>query len=188
LYRQDGRTKDEFKQDIQKAHLYELDIAIRFAYIKYKSTGEWPIIIPNGTDFTGQVVKRATSAPDFIIGNKLVEVTHSRTKCKGVFHQKSSKIKNCLKLNSDIIFVDGYLTTTPLLYYICHSDLQDMTTKSETRYGTVQMPGNYGRSTGKNAFKYKLEWCKTPVKLPKVTQFIPKLYRQLLEEFDNANK
>lgn len=187
-YRFDSRSEEQFRSDIKSAHLKEMYIAIRLCLHEHHKTGVWPIIKPNGSDFSGEFIKedrKITSKQDFWIGDKLVEITRADTECSRVFHQKINKVAKCIKDKSEIVFVNGYDKFKQPKYIRLDSDqLEFFTQKSISKYGESIHPGRAGQgTTGKLAYRYDLFWFTEAglwEDLPVLIDDIPKEYKDLL--------
>lgn len=185
-YRFDARSSSQFKQDIKTSHHKEAKIAVRLCIALHSASKQWPNLAPAGVDMTGDFIEKAhevTSEPDFLIDGKLVEITRSDVVCNRTFHQKSNKIIRCLKDNSDLVFVNGFEAfNQPKYIWLTAKDLEPFVTRSLTKYGEVQHPGNRGiRSTGKAAYRFDVYWFEDLWKpLPALIKDIPKDYKDVL--------
>lgn len=185
-YRFDQRSDKQFKQDIKLSHSKEAKIAVRLCIALHSLTKKWPTLKPAGVDMTGEFIEKAhqvTSEPDFLINDRLVEITRSDVLCNRSFHQKSNKIIRCLKDNGDLVFVNGFeATNQPKYIWLSAKELEPFVTRSLTKYGEVQHPGNRGiRSTGKPAYRFDVYWFEELWKpLPALIKDIPKDYKDVL--------
>jgi hypothetical protein len=186
-YRIDSRTTGQFKKDMKIGHQKEAEIAIRLAIAIHAKTKKWPSVKPAGIDMTGEFIediKDVTSEPDFLIDDKLVEITRADVVCNRSFHQKTYKIDRCLREGTDLVFVNGFgVNKQPDFVWFGAEDWQFFVTKAITKYGKVQHPGNRGiRSTGKPAYRFDTYWFKDYWKpLPAlIKKGLPKEYEEVL--------
>lgn len=184
-YRFDVRSKKQFAKDIKSSHIKEADIAVRLCLTIHSKTGEWPTLVPNGTDSTGEFIEKnaqVSSEPDFKIGDRIVEITRSDVFCNRTFHQKENKIIKCLKDKHDIVFVNGYLDKQPYYLWLDSDQVEQFTIKATAKYGSVLHPG--AGKTGaiaKAAFRYDVFWFQDLWKpLPALISNIPKEYKDIL--------
>ncbi len=182
-YRLDSRTESEFKKDIKNCHIKEAEIAVRLCIAKKIDNGlkEWPTLKPNGCDFTGQFIKdtkKVNIDPDFDIDGTLVEITQSDKVCNRYFHEKVTKISNCLKENHYLVFVNGISSEEePQYLLLSPKELEFYTVLATKKYGEVKHPG----TGNKPGFRYEIDWFQDLWRsLPKITGKIPEEYLKIL--------
>lgn len=181
-YRFDNRTEAKFAADIKRLSKAELDIAIRLGIFFKGKHGYWPEIFPNGIDFTGSLIKDnnlVVGDADFIINNRLVEITQSHKVCSKWFHEKQSKINRAIKDKIDIVFVNGYCEKQPQFVWLPARKIQEFTYKSISKYGEIKHPG----LGWKLCYRYDLWWFRNLWQtLPNLTlRGLPKHYKDLID-------
>jgi hypothetical protein len=172
-YRRDNRTVSQFKSDLLAGHSKEAYIALGYAVYSFEITGEWPEILPNGSDMTGKLIynnDKVTHAPDFIINANLIEIAHSNPVCKYNFHEKVSKINKCVELRAFYLFGNGVDTDNQTFFVITPDRMKQLVELSTAKYGIVSMPARGGGICNKNAYRFSLKWltqgCEKPRPLP----------------------
>lgn len=183
-YRTDNRTKTAFKKDIKRSHENELDIAIRIALLDFNSTGKWPIINPNGSDMSGNYIaddNKVSHDPDYLIGDRLVEITRADILCKKAFHQKVSKVNLCIKNNVNIVFVNGYtINEVPDFIEINAKEIKSFTDKAIKTHGVTGHPTRNGYIF-KDSYRYDLAWFDGLwKKLPPINSAAQSQYKDLI--------
>jgi len=182
----DHRSIKQFQKDIKVASIKEAEIAVRLCVLIHSKTGKWPKLVPNGVDHTGKFIKDRSLVncdPDYKIDDHLVEITKSYNICEKHFHQKIHKVKKCIKLNSHLVFVNGYnMQQCPEFIWITPENLELLTLRSQTKYKQSYQPGCNGKFTNKPAYKYGIYWFKGMwQKLPSLKGIkLPKEYLNLL--------
>jgi hypothetical protein len=186
-YRFDVRSKQQFKKDIKLCHKIEVEIAARLCIKVHAITGQWPELVPTGSDMTGAFIPKegkVTSDPDFKINDQLVEITHSGTVCNKYFHQKVSKIDRAIREGHVLIFVNGFKVDKQPKYVWLEADtIEHFTQKAISKYGVVPHPG--AGKTGpinKDAYRYDIYWFKD------LWQPLPALIKNLPEQYKNILK
>jgi hypothetical protein len=188
----DGRTTAEFATDIKRMHIAEVEIAIRLAVDEYLKSGIWQLIAPSGTDFTGELKRNNSEvsiSPDYLIGDRLVEITHSKSFCKTYFHEKVKKVDFCIENDCDIVFVNGFGTKHPTYIRLSGKALKQTTKTAKQKYGLVTLPFCNGRSVAKPCYRYLCSWFSGKHKglpswsiLPPLDKkMLPKEYLMLLD-------
>ncbi len=186
-YRFDNRSKARFKKDLKNNHVKEAYIAVRLCIAEHSKTKEWPKLTPNGIDFTGEFIeniKEVTASPDFIIGDKTVEITRSDVVCNRSFHAKCNKIIKCLKEGHDLVFVNGYdAEKQPNYIRLTPKEIEKFTIKATSKYGEMRHPGGGKMGlTCKPAYRYDVFWFEDLWKpLPAIIKDLPKEYLEILE-------
>lgn len=186
-YRFDKRSKSQFKKDIKAAHRVEADIAVRICQSIYDEYGEWPELVPNGSDVSGEFIsnqKNVSHAPDFEIGGEMVEITHSRSECKKpYFHQKESKVKQCLENNWGIVFVHGiHAFKEPKYVLMNNRTLKRVSKKAVDKYGLVPHPTRNG-VVNKRSYRYDFDFFRDDEwhLLPPISKEASKEYKYILD-------
>lgn len=180
-HRIDTRTEKEFAGYIKEMHKKELEIAIRYCIYLFNKTGVWPELIPTGTDFTGEIRSKASSIPDFSIDGIYIEVTQSAKFCLNIFHEKKTKIKNCIKNDSIMLFVNGFDTDDPVFTEMTSDILKTMTNKSISKYGENVMLMTKRGPVNKPVYRYDIGWFSFNP-LPPMMDKLPEDYKKLLRQ------
>lgn len=179
-FRFDNRTKDEFIRDIKSGHKAELEIAVRYCCLLKQKAYKWPKLKGVGVDFTGKFIestKDVTSYPDFIVDDKVIEITRADTLCREFFHEKVGKVNKCVQNGHSLMFVNGFKAKETPSFILLGPDKLDMYTKSsKEEYGLVKHPG----TGGKEGYRYCVTWFKWET-LPKINDNIPDEYRDMLK-------
>ena len=185
-YRLDTRTIDEFKRTIKSYSKKEAIIAVRLGIHEYNKTNVYPPIYFTGVDGTGEYQEKVNSNPDFMIGDRLVEITQSAHPTrKGYYHQKCNKVEKIIKLGSCIVYVDGFDTEAePNTVVIEPERLKVLTDMSIKEFGIKNQPTSTSISS-KPAYRYRLSWTKDlEFPLPKLEGDLPQNYIDLLKIFN----
>ena len=185
-HRYDVRTKDQFAKEIKDYHIKEAEIAVRLGIAVHAKTGKWPEIKANGVDSTGALIESdqaVTCDPDYLIGDRLVEITHSKYVLNKTFHEKQNKIKKMLANGTDMVFVNGLSEKQPNCIWLSAEQWEPFIQRSMTKYGIVPMLG--GGKVGflnKNAYRFDIYWFKDLFRpLPVLISSIPNEYKELLK-------
>lgn len=114
MSRMDGRSPEQFKQDIQESTRDQETIL----QLWLKITGQSELKIwDNGSNNTGEYIendKEVTTDPDYYIqGIGLIEVQYAKPFCKDYFHIKTKKIDTCIKKQSKILMINGFKEKHP---------------------------------------------------------------------------
>jgi hypothetical protein len=186
-YRFDVRSKEGFARDIKTSHIAEAEIAVRLCIAVHSKTKEWPELIPNGVDFTGEFIEKnhkITSDADFKIGPRSVEITRADVVCKRYFHIKESKVNRMLERGDDFVFVNGYKAEKqPQYIWLTPEEINEFTIKANTKYGKVLHPGSGRIVLNKAAYRYDLYWFKNLWKsLPVLFKGMPSKYLEILDQ------
>ncbi len=185
MYRQDNRSKKEFKLDIKTQHKIESDIAIRLCVFNQQKTGKWPTITPLGTDYTGEIVndKQVSTDADYKINKTNVEITKSNTICNRFFHEKVGKVARCINGDFHMVFVNGFtVSQEPNFVIISPKLMKELTDKSIAKYGVVRMPARNKGILQKPAYRYDISLFENMwMVLPKLPKIIPSEYKNILE-------
>ncbi len=188
----DGRSEAEFSKNIKESSFKEICIAIRLSIKEHSLTGIWPELLPLGVDYLGGVIQdrsKVTSAPDFQIGSRKVEITNSSVVCSRIFHQKCNKIDRWLKEDIDMVFVNGFSDVNqPLFIRLTPKELEPYLQRSITKYGQTPMPGHLKSGwTSKPARRFDIYWFEGLwQKLPAMIKEIPDSYKELLNNVKNS--
>lgn len=187
----DCRTEKEFRSDIKLHSIAELHIAIRICQDIYNKTKEWPDLVPNGSDFTGEFIKKRSKvsiSPDFKINGFLYEITKSRNVCPKFFHEKKDKVDKALAEGSIIVYVNGYeQLTNPMYCCLGYDELKNITDLSIEKYKET-----FHQRVGKNltinrpVYRYDIDWVENlfkPLPTSNLSK-IPKQYKDLLKKCD----
>jgi hypothetical protein len=184
-HRFDVRSKAEFAKEIKEYHKKEAEIAVRLAISVHAKTGEWPDIKPNGIDSSGSLIESdqmVTADPDYIIGDRTVEITHSKYVLGRTFHEKQNKIKKMQVEQTDMVFVNGLSEKQPTFLWLNAEEWEPFIQRSLTKYGIVPMLG--GGKVGflnKNAYRFDIYWFKDLFKpLPVLISSVPDAYKEIL--------
>src|SRR5688572_27214458 len=159
----DVRSPAAFKIDIKRNHEKEALIAVRLCIAVHSKTKEWPLLAPAGVDTTGEFIdsiQDVDARPDFIIGDRFVEITRSDKLCQRSFHQKCHKVEQCVAGNNDIVFVNGFdEVKQPKFVWFTPERMAEFLIRSKTKYGKVKHPG--GGKVGlidKPAYRFDVYW------------------------------
>lgn len=109
-----GRTKEQFAEDIKKAHSNERDIIERIK-IWYKQEKNIELTIEdNGVDNTGEYLEleNVTTDADFKVNGELFEVKYHIQDLE-LFRMKYTRIVSYYKQRAYIVLVNGYETDSP---------------------------------------------------------------------------
>lgn len=187
-YRFDTRTPEQFKRDMRKYHIIELDIILRIGQFIYEEEGTWPEITPHGADFTGKFIEgKVPYSADYVLDGSPYEITHSSTICQKYFHQKQHKVNQCIKYGHNLVFVNGMnKETEPLFTIIDSKKLKTLTQAAQEKHGIVGMPNKSGLALRKKAIRYDIEMITDWNRLPKITKGAQEEYKHLLNKI-NAN-
>lgn len=187
----DERSKETFKKQIKEYHKQEAEIAIRLCIKVHAKTGEWPKLEGLGTDYTGEFIEsdtQITARPDFLIGDREVEITCSKVVCNRWFHEKCNKIDRMIKDGSDMVFVNGLVAEKqPEFIWLTSEQWKPFIERSKNKYGIVPMPG--GGQTGwlnKNSYRFDVYWFREQQlfqPLPVLIKKLPKPYLDILANF-----
>lgn len=106
MYRKDGRTLEQFKEDIKACTKTERDLMNLYLEYLNKSVtdGNYYYYLDNGVDNTGEFIednKKITSEADFLLckigkPNRKIEIKFCKPD-RPVFHLKISHMKRCIK-------------------------------------------------------------------------------------------
>ncbi len=180
IYRMDNRTEKEFKKDIKRSHKTELDIAVRMALLDFQTTGKWPEIKPNGSDMSGKFISdenKVTGAPDYLIGDRLVEITRADTFCRKVFHEKVAKVNKCIKVNSSLVFVNGFEAfEEPQFIELTPEQIKQFTHQASVAHGTTGHPTKTG-FISKDSYRYEISW------FDGIWKTLPALNKEALKQY-----
>ncbi len=143
-YRQDGRSKDEFREQIQKRITRENELFLKWI----ESHENPPKYVYNGCGLNGEYLEddQVTSDADYIVdGYGPFETKYSGPLIKTCFHLKVSNINSYIKQKATILMINGADTSNPVWTIISPNVLKKIT-EEET---IISFPG-FG---GKNAYK-----------------------------------
>lgn len=126
-----GRTNDEFKSDIKKAHSIEKEIIERFAIYNKNQYGIDIDIENNGVDNSGEFLelKDVRMDADFIVCGRKMEVKYLEG-WRDFFRLKVINLRSYLKQKAYILLVNGWGTENPQFTLIKTKEL-----KRILRYG-----------------------------------------------------
>lgn len=153
-YRQDGRSKDEFREQIQKRIIRENELFHRWI----NSHENPPKYVYNGCGLNGEYLEddQVTSDADYLVdGYGPFETKYSGPMITTYFHLKVSNVNSYLKQKATILMINGANTESPEYTIITTKLLKDIANTCSI----VPFAG-FG---GKNAYKIsvqKFEWSK----------------------------
>lgn len=108
-YRLDGRTVDQFKEDVKRGTKREKEAIDLFEDFLYWEHGWIEPILENGVDMSGDFIEdvsKVTAQADFIVGGMPLEVktcpNHTR-----VIYIKVNQVKSYIKQGASLLFVNG---------------------------------------------------------------------------------
>lgn len=189
-YRKDNRTDQEFKNQIKEYSRIELMIAIAICEDQKSITGEYPELLPIGTDYTGKVQddSKVTSDPDFMISGIKTEITHSKKHCRKHFHQKCGKVRKIISLKDTLVFADGYSLDTARYVWLNHKTLEEITDKSMKKYGLEQYHPTSRGAVKKKCHKYDIDWLENEWRPLVIPDSIPDKYKDLINNVCSETK
>ena len=114
-YRMDGRTVEQFAEDIAQGTRKERHIIswyVRHYEIKYGITLD---VEDNGCDNSGKLLgrKQVNTAADFKLNGRPVEVKFNNKRLLR-YHFKVDQLNSYLKQEASVIWVNGYQTDSPV--------------------------------------------------------------------------
>jgi len=123
----DNRTKAEFANDIEVGSAAELAIVQRYVHYMHRVYGIELRITDNGCGNAGQFLEghQVSTAADYLIEGKPVEIKFNN-RMLTTFRAKVSQIESYYRQGAAIIWVNGYLTKTPVFTYISKEKLMSI--------------------------------------------------------------
>lgn len=154
-----GRTYDEFKKDIKKAHEDEREIVERYAKHYETITGKKLDIIDNGVDNTGEFldVSEVSHDADFIINGIPLEIKIIE-KDLFTFRLKLNLLKAYVKQGANVLIVMGWKTDTPKFTILNEEKLRHV-----IKYGEKIVSGDWEGKPTVKMYRNSFKWSDLPI-------------------------
>jgi hypothetical protein len=128
-YRFDGRSKEQFKEDIKERTLEERSLFLKWIDLLEKENGAAPAYKDTGCGKYGDFLEDSdvSTDPDFYVeGYGNVEVKFSKPKLDKYFHLKVSQVQSYLKRSVIILMVNGCRDENPTFTMLRSDSLQQI--------------------------------------------------------------
>lgn len=153
-----GRTYEEFKRDIKKAHEDEREIIQRYIKFIKSKTGKELDFVDNGVDNSGEFipVNQVKDDVDFIVNGKPMEVKLIKNNLQK-FRLKLNLLKSYVKQDADVILVMGWETDSPQFTILKNSKIKDI-----IKYGKKEVAGDWEGKPSVYLYKSSFDWNYLP--------------------------
>lgn len=154
-----GRTYDEFKKDIKKAHADEREIIERYAKYCKSETGKDIDIVDNGVDNTGEFlnVKYVRDDVDFIINGTPLEIKIIENDLF-TFRLKLNLLKSYIKQGASVLIVMGWKTDSPKFTILNEEKIQHA-----IKYGEKIVSGDWEGKPTVKLYRNSFKWSNLPI-------------------------
>lgn len=140
-YRMDGRSKEQFIQDIKKGNDRERLAIKLFTGFLRRDFGSTIIVEENGVDMSGDFIEddnKVTAEADYKVNGELMEVKTSSGHSKDIY-LKVRQIDSYIKQGASLLYVNGINREVPAFTFWTVEELKEMrqTLKAVTPPGKV---------------------------------------------------
>lgn len=137
----DGRSQEQFIQDIQKGNDRERLAITLFKSFLRREFGSEIVIEENGVDMSGDFIqdaRKVTAEADYKVNGELMEVKTGSGHSRNIY-LKVRQVDSYIKQNASLLYVNGINSQVPAFTFWTVEELKEMkrTMKGVTPPGTV---------------------------------------------------